>query len=123
MFFVSVASKELTLHKNCALCCESGGGHKQGQELAGIVPRSYCTRGIWARQEEKAVSGGVSNWLKGMSVADAGENWAFWHPFSEGVSSNRRNWESIQATLGEMQFPDFGSRYIHSSCRFMVMRL
>src|SRR5258708_4337333 len=86
-------------------------GHERGRELAAIVPRSYCTRGIWARQEEKAGSGGVSNWLKGMRVADAGENWALWHPFSEDVHPDRRRRESIRATFGEMQFPDFGSRY------------
>jgi hypothetical protein len=29
-------------------------GHRRGQELAAIVPRSYCTREIGARQEESA---------------------------------------------------------------------
>jgi hypothetical protein len=75
-FFVSVASKGL---KHCAsplfathtrrpqvlhlkdLCCtkivhilRGVDGHRRGQELAAIVPRSYYTRGIWARQEELA---------------------------------------------------------------------
>ncbi len=31
-------------------------GHRRGQELAAIVPRSYCTREIGARQEESAWS-------------------------------------------------------------------
>ncbi len=35
-------------------------GHRRGQELAAIVPRSYYTRGIWARQEELAGTGGAA---------------------------------------------------------------
>jgi len=35
-------------------------GTGEDYELAAIVPRSYCTRGIWARQEESAETGGAS---------------------------------------------------------------
>jgi hypothetical protein len=76
MFFVSVASKGLkyyasplfathtrgpeVLHLKDLYCtkivhiCEAVDGYRRGQELAAIVPRSYCTIGIWARQEESA---------------------------------------------------------------------
>ena len=77
LFFVSVASKGLSycasplfathttssevLHLKDLPCTKvvhisrvlrGVDGHRRGQELAAIVPRSYCTRGIWARQEE-----------------------------------------------------------------------
>ncbi len=35
-------------------------GTGEDQELAAIVPRSYYTRGIGARQEESAETGGAS---------------------------------------------------------------
>ncbi len=35
-------------------------GHRLGQELAAIVPGSYCTRGIWARQEESGIEFSVA---------------------------------------------------------------
>jgi hypothetical protein len=110
MLFVSVASKGL---KYCAsplfathtrgpevlhlkgLCCTktvhivaSRRWAQTRMELAAIVPRSYCTRGIWARQEEKARRlsgpGGVSNWINGVNVADVRENWTVLTPVFGG---------------------------------------
>ncbi len=37
-------------------CCEGQMGTGGNQELAAIVPGSYYTRGIWARQEKLARS-------------------------------------------------------------------
>ena len=47
---VNVASKRLILCQDCADCPADQMGTRQ--ELAAIVPRIYCTRGIGARQEE-----------------------------------------------------------------------
>ncbi len=81
----SVASKGFRLHQNCArlvLCLRGVDGHRRGQELAAIVPRSYCTRGIWARQEESAETGGAS----ALNQSRTGR-WAVWRERSKPAAS------------------------------------
>lgn len=57
----SVASKGFRLHQSCAdIALISRGGHRRGQKLAAIVPRSYYTRGIRASQEESIMEDRVA---------------------------------------------------------------
>src|SRR5258706_15657163 len=52
---ISVVSKGLRLHRNrahFALVARGRWARGQTKGLRTIVPRSYCTRGIWDRQEE-----------------------------------------------------------------------
>src|SRR6266478_6007909 len=85
MFFVSVASKGLRYCTSPLFATHTRGSqvlhlkdlrctrivlisrvlrgvdrHRRGQELAAIVPKAYCTREIWARQEKLAETGGAS---------------------------------------------------------------